>query len=331
MRVSLGQALFAAPTLLLLDEPTNHLDLEACVWLEEHLADYKKCLLVVSHSQDFLNSVCNRIMYLNRMKLRYYSGNYDMFVKLTGQESKTQMKEWEKQQADIEKLKDFIRKNAANKITAKSAKSKEKVLQKILSEAVDKPQPKGQSFMFRFADTTKLPPPVMPFSNVSFSYSGLKKDNLYSNLELGIDCDSRIALVGPNGSGKSTLLKLMSGELTPTEGSVNRHSNLSLGFYHQHSTEYLDEMVSPIDFLCREFPNPPQKKSLEGWRAHLGQYGVTGLLQTSKIGSMSDGQKTRLCFAILGVRCVHWLRLRSTEHLRNPIRCTSHTAAMRKL
>ena len=57
MRVALARALFAAPTLLLLDEPTNHLDLEACVWLEEYLKEYKKCLILISHSQDFLNGV----------------------------------------------------------------------------------------------------------------------------------------------------------------------------------------------------------------------------------------------------------------------------------
>jgi ATP-binding cassette subfamily F protein 2 len=58
MRVALSRALFISPGVLLLDEPTNHLDLEACVWLEEYLATYKKILIVISHSQDFLNGVC---------------------------------------------------------------------------------------------------------------------------------------------------------------------------------------------------------------------------------------------------------------------------------
>ena len=105
-----------------------------------------------------------------------------MFVKLTEQEEKSQMKVWEKQEVDIAKLIDFIAKNKANKITAKSAKSKEKVLEKIQSEAIERPCARPKTFYFSFADCAKLPPPVMPFADVSFSYSGKKADYLYSNL-----------------------------------------------------------------------------------------------------------------------------------------------------
>lgn len=77
MRVALAQALFIRPTLLLLDEPTNHLDLEACVWLEDYLSTYDRCLVVVSHSQDFLNGVCTHMMHLTpTCKLQNYTGNY---------------------------------------------------------------------------------------------------------------------------------------------------------------------------------------------------------------------------------------------------------------
>ncbi len=62
------------PPVRQLDEPTNHLDLEACVWLEEYLANYKKCLVLVSHSQDFLNGVCTNIIWLTFQKLTYYTG-----------------------------------------------------------------------------------------------------------------------------------------------------------------------------------------------------------------------------------------------------------------
>ena len=72
MRIALARALFLRPSLLLLDEPTNHLDLEACVWLEQELSAYKRILVLISHSQDFLNGVCTNIILMDKKKLKYY-------------------------------------------------------------------------------------------------------------------------------------------------------------------------------------------------------------------------------------------------------------------
>ncbi len=74
------------------------------------------------------------------------------------------------------------------------------------------PCSKEHNWSFSFPECEKLPPPVMPFPGVSFSYSGKKEDHLYENVELAIDCDSRVALVGPNGAGKSTLANTLIGE-----------------------------------------------------------------------------------------------------------------------
>ena len=86
-------------------EPTNHLDLEACVWLEEYLMHYKKCLVLVSHSQDFLNGVCTHMIWLTQNKLIYYTGNYDQFRKTVAEEEIIQMKKYEKEQEDIKHIK----------------------------------------------------------------------------------------------------------------------------------------------------------------------------------------------------------------------------------
>ena len=72
MRISLARALFMEPTLLMLDEPTNHLDLNAVIWLDDYLQKWKKTLLIVSHDQDFLNSVCQDVIHLEDKKLIYY-------------------------------------------------------------------------------------------------------------------------------------------------------------------------------------------------------------------------------------------------------------------
>src|SRR5258705_362483 len=52
MRVALAATLFSAPDLLLLDEPTNYLDLEGTLWLEDHLANYPRTVIVISPDRD---------------------------------------------------------------------------------------------------------------------------------------------------------------------------------------------------------------------------------------------------------------------------------------
>ena len=132
------------------------------------------------------------------------------------------------------------------------------VLDKILLEAVKKPNMVATDFKFRFPACHRLASPVLPFDGVSFAYNGVVKGPdagtvLFKDLDLGVDCDSRIALVGPNGSGKSTLLKLMAGELDATEGTINRKAGLVLGRYHQHSEEMLEMDLTALEFFPRTF------------------------------------------------------------------------------
>lgn len=315
MRVSLAKALFAAPSLLLLDEPTNHLDLEACVWLEDHLATYNKCLFVISHSQDFLNAVCTHTVWLHNTTLSYYGGNYASFCKLVEEQEKIQSKVYEKQQADIEKLETFVRVNRANGV-AQSAKSKKKVLEGLQEDSVEKPTLRAPTLNFSFMDCTLLEPPVLPFDNVSFSYSGKAEDYLYSKLDLAVDCESRVALVGPNGCGKSTLMKMMIGELGPTEGTIKKHQHLMMGYFHQHSSDTLDNDLSPLGFLKKLFPPSAIKRSEEVWRSYLDMFGFTSKQMTTEVGMLSDGQKSRLVFAVLAMKPYNILMLdEPTNHL----------------
>ncbi|KAJ1638265.1 P-loop containing nucleoside triphosphate hydrolase protein, partial [Pavlovales sp. CCMP2436] len=284
MRVALAQALFVSPAILLLDEPTNHLDLGACVWLENYLSTYPRCLLVISHSQDFLNGVCTNIMHLTVSgKLQYYGGNYETFVRTREELEVNQMKRYEKEQGDIKHLKDFISSCGTYANMRKQAESKQKIIDKMTEAGlVEKVNP-DPVYRFRFPECAPLPPPVLGFKEVSFSYTGLKKDFLYQNLNFGIDLDSRIALVGPNGAGKSTLLKLMLGWITPVEGEVQKNSHLRIGQYNQHSEDQLDLTKSPYEFLRDLYPdgiiteNGMERLDVEAWRQKIGQFGKRSL------------------------------------------------------
>tara|TARA_B110000305_G_C19305226_1_gene571221 strand:- start:73 stop:408 length:336 start_codon:yes stop_codon:yes gene_type:complete len=109
MRVALARALFIGPVCLLLDEPTNHLDMEAVLWLEDYLSKWNRILLLISHSQDFLNSVCTHIIHMDPKKqLTYYAGNYDQFCKTKEEKEVNQMKQYEWEQTQITHMKEYI-------------------------------------------------------------------------------------------------------------------------------------------------------------------------------------------------------------------------------
>ena len=132
--------------LLLLDEPTNHLDLEACVWLEEYLKTKVKTLVLVSHSQDFLNGVCTNIMHLHERKLLYYGGNYDTYVKTRSELEENQTKRYEHEQAQIADMKEYIaRFGHGSAKLARQAQSKEKTLKKVF---ILSPSPLSLSLSF---------------------------------------------------------------------------------------------------------------------------------------------------------------------------------------
>jgi ATP-binding cassette subfamily F protein 2 len=307
MRVALAKALFVKPTLLLLDDPTAHLDLEACVWLEEYLKKWDRTLVLVSHSQDFLNGVCTNMIDMRQRKLNLYGGNYDSYVKTRAELDTNQMKQYSKQQEEIAHIKKFIASAGTYANLVRQAKSRQKILDKMEADGLIEKVVPDKVFSFRFPSVEKLPPPVLSFDDVSFSYSGNPEDNLYVKLNFGVDMDSRIALVGPNGVGKSTLLKLMTGALNPTAGRISRHTHLKIGVYSQHSADQLDLTKSSLEFVRDKFPQISQ--DFQYWRQQLGRYGLTGEGQTALMGTLSEGQRSRVVFALLAIESPNMILL----------------------
>ncbi|XP_066251411.1 ATP-binding cassette sub-family F member 2 [Euwallacea similis] len=313
MRIALARALYVKPHLLLLDEPTNHLDLDACVWLEEELKHYKRILVLISHSQDFLNGVCTNIIHMNKKRLKYYTGNYDAFVRTRMELLENQMKQYNWEQDQINHMKNYIaRFGHGSAKLARQAQSKEKTLAKMVAQGLTEKVVSDKIVTFYFPSCGTIPPPVIMVQNVSFRYNE-NTPYIYKNLEFGIDLDTRLALVGPNGAGKSTLLKLLYGDLHPTEGMIRKNSHLRIARYHQHLHELLDLDLSPLEYMMKCFPDVKEKEEM---RKIIGRYGLTGRQQVCPIRQLSDGQRCRVVFAWLAWQAPHLLLLdEPTNHL----------------
>ncbi|GJN15412.1 hypothetical protein PR202_gb02325 [Eleusine coracana subsp. coracana] len=311
MRIALARALFMNPTILLLDEPTNHLDLEACVWLEETLKKFDRILVVISHSQDFLNGVCTNIIHMQNKKLKFYTGNYDQYVQTRSELEENQMKQYRWEQEQIASMKEYIaRFGHGSAKLARQAQSKEKTLAKMERGGLTEKVVRDKILVFRFTNVGKLPPPVLQFVEVTFGYT--PENILYRNLDFGVDLDSRIALVGPNGAGKSTLLKLMTGDLVPLDGMVRRHNHLRIVQFHQHLAEKLDLDMSALQYMMKEYPGNEEERM----RAAVGKFGLSGKAQVMPMRNLSDGQRSRVIFAWLAYRQPQLLLLdEPTNHL----------------
>lgn len=313
MRIALARALFICPTLLLLDEPTNHLDLEACVWLENYLKNYKRIIMVVSHSQDFLNGVCTDIIHMNLNKLKYYGGNYETYVKTRMELEENQMKRHKWEQDQIAHMKEYIaRFGHGSAKLARQAQSKEKTLKKMVDGGLTEKVSSDRTVNFFFPSCDNIPPPVIMVQHISFKYPGSTR-NIFDDLDFGLDLDSRIALVGPNGAGKSTLIKLLTGDLVPTDGLIRKNPHVRMVRYHQHLHEILDLNQSAVEWLMQCFP---EIKELDDMRKLVGKYGLSGRQQLCPMRNLSDGQRCRIIFAWMAWQKPHMLLLdEPTNHL----------------
>ena len=306
MRVALAALLFSAPEIMLLDEPSNHLDLEAVMWLESYLQSCPATIVVVSHERDFLNNVVDHILHLERGALTLYPGGYDAFERQRAERQAQQASAAKRQQAEREKLADYVARNAARASTAKQAQSRAKALAKMqpIAAVVDDP-----SLSFAFPDPDELKPPLVTMDLASVGYA---ETPVLKRLNLRLDPDDRIALLGRNGNGKTTLARLIAAQLPAMEGEVTSSSKMRVGYFTQYQVEELDADDTPLEHMTRLMPTASQSAV----RAQLGRFGFGADKATTLVGKLSGGERARLALALITRDAPHLLILdEPTNHL----------------
>lgn len=290
-RLALARLLLEEPDLLILDEPTNHLDFRTLIWLEGYLKGYKGSILIVSHDRYFLDKACSRICEIEDGHLNSYKGGYSQYLVLKKQETERRLKEYETQQREIEKLEDYIVRNKTRASTAKMAKSRQHMLDRI--ERVDRP------ITFVKPPKIKLEYDIEPTKDIVKVQGcpvavgeGEKRKVLVPSLDMHIRRGEHAAIIGPNGIGKTSVLKLIQGLIPHEGGSISWGGNVKIAYFDQEHAG-LDTRDTVIESVSRKFPRLSEQQA----RNMLGSVLLSGEDVFKPISVLSGGERAKLCFA----------------------------------
>jgi len=302
-RLMLARLLLAEPDLMLLDEPSNHLDVEATEWLEAFLAACSAAILVVSHDRYFLDKVTNGTLELFRGTVDRYPGNFSAYLRQKDERLLVQRRAYEKQQIEIEKAKEFIRRNAYGQKHAQ-AEDRRKKLERI--EPVEPPR-QIESPIMGFASPARSGDVVLRAEHLGKAY----QRPLFDELSFEVARGQRWAILGPNGSGKTTLLRCLLGQVAPDAGRAVLGHGVRIGYFDQHLSS-LDDECLVVDAIRPDHKEFDEQKR----RDLLARFGLTGDMAFQKVGSLSGGERCRAALARLHAADANLLVLdEPTNHL----------------
>ncbi|MFE4514802.1 ABC-F family ATP-binding cassette domain-containing protein [Kitasatospora sp. NPDC056783] len=301
-RVELARILFSDSDVLLLDEPTNHLDADSIVWLRDFLKTYKGGFIVISHDVDLVETVVNKVFYLdaNRSCIDVYNMGWKQYQQQREDDEKRRKRERanaEKKAATLNAQADKMRAKATKTVAAQNmARRADKLLSGLEQVRVNDKVAK-----LRFPEPAPCGKTPLTASGLSKSYGSLE---IFTDVDLAIDRGSRVVVLGFNGAGKTTLLRMLAGVEQPDTGEVIPGHGLKIGYYAQEH-ETLDPDRSVLENMRSAAPDT----DLVQIRKILGSFLFSGDDVDKPAGVLSGGEKTRLALATLVVSSANVLLL----------------------
>ena len=288
-KVVFAKLLLEQPDVLLLDEPTNFLDKEHIEWLTGYLKEFEGAFIVISHDFDFLDKVTNCICNIEFGTITKYCGNFTKFLEIKDLKREGVVREFKSQQVQIKKFEDYISKNGARASTASSAKSRQKMLDRIekieLPKALAKPT-------FQFTSLPVSAQRTLVVKDLKIGYT----DPLLPKMNFHIAAGQKVVITGFNGIGKSTLIKTLIKQVPAISGDFKFADNVKVAYYEQ-DLAWENPSQTPIQIITEKF----SRLSASQIRKHLAQCGIQAKSVMQPISSLSGGEqsKVKICMLML--------------------------------
>ena len=288
VRVLLAQALFGNPDVLIMDEPTNDLDYETINWLENFLANYDSCVIVVSHDRHFLDSVCTHISDIDFGKINHYSGNYTFWYESSQLAARQRSQQNKKAEEKKKELQEFIMRFSANVAKSKQATSRKKMLEKLNIEEI---QPSSRRYpAIIFEREREAGDQILNIENLSSSIDG---DVLFKNVDVNLAKGDKVVIYSKDSRAATAFYEILNGHLQPDSGSFQWGITTNQSYLPLDNEEFFkNNNLSLVDWL-RQYAKTEEEREEVFLRGFLGKMLFSGEEALKKSSVLSGGEKVR--------------------------------------
>lgn len=310
VRVLLAQALFGNPDVLIMDEPTNDLDYETISWLENFLANYDNCVIVVSHDRHFLDSVCTHISDIDFGKINHYSGNYSFWYESSQLAARQRSQQNKKAEEKKKELEEFIRRFSANVAKSKQTTSRKKMIDKLNISDI-KPSSRRYPAII-FEREREAGDQILNVEGLSASLDG---EILFQNVNINLAKGDKVVMYSKDSRATTAFYEIINGKQKADSGKYSWGVTTNQSYLPLDNSEYFNNKLSLVDWL-RQWATTEEEREEVYIRGFLGKMIFSGEEALKKADVLSGGEKVRCMLSRMMMMRANVLMLdEPTNHL----------------